>query len=97
MKTSYQKFLDDLKFNKNFDLVKNIYRFGSPYNFSQRTKYIKEQIMPDKDYRDFLKTYSVHGWFPTTFSLLHKMESPVLMNILFTLFYFYQRKLIKKA
>lgn len=96
-KSEYAEFL---KSQKMFDYIfslRNIYRYGSPFNFSGRTRYIEEGIMADADAKVFLNSFEPADKISKLFVILYKIGNPLMMNVVFSFLYFIQRKFVKHA
>lgn len=96
-KPEYALFLNKKLLFSYMARVKNIYRYGTPYGFSARTKYLKEGIMSNEEAKLFLKEAGSSNNTERFFLYLYKTGNPWLMNVCFTLVYFLQRKLVKRA
>lgn len=93
----YAEFLERQKMFNYVFLLRNVYRFGSPYNFSGRTEYIKESLIDDKSARQFLNHAKPADKIEKIFVTLYKVGNPLMMNIVFTLLFIIQRKFVKRA
>lgn len=93
----YKLFLDGYRFSAFVNLTKNLYRYGSPYRFGDRTQFIREEIIGDPEFQDVQIAYKNCDSISRLFIILSKMNSAWLMNICFTLLYAVQRKVVKKA
>lgn len=96
-KPEYAEFLERQKMFDYVFSLRNIYRFGSPYNFRGRTKYIKEHLIDDKSAKLFLNHAKPTDKIEKIFMTLYKVGNPLLMNIVFTLMFLIQRKFVKRA
>lgn len=81
------KFLNDMYLSEKISVFKNIYKYKSPYNFEERTKYIDEIILKDQELRNFIETHRIEGIASKIFVMLYKLGSPLLMNVSYTILY----------
>lgn len=73
-------FLDNMFFVGKISVLKNIYRYRSPYSFAERTKYIKEVVLADEAMIKFLSTYTPRVMGAKVYTALFKTGNAWLIN-----------------
>lgn len=88
-------FLDKLIISARLGLLINIYKNNSPLNYRERITFIKNHIISNKDLSSTIKGYKPQNILEIIFVILYKLSNPILMELVYSVLFFFRRRLKK--